>query len=412
MERLEVIKRKLEKYNQSHLLSFWDDLSAEEKNSLLDEIESIDFEIVTDLYNNKDSYKKSSDEIEPIKYIDKLKLSNEEIEMYTKLGEEAIKKGEYAFATLAGGQGTRLGHSGPKGTFFLGINPDKSLFEIMCDSLKEAKRKYNVYIPWYIMTSVDNNYDTIDFFEKNNYFGYPKDKVKFFVQGMLPMVDEKGYILLEKKGKIKLASDGHGGIFEAMYKNNITRDMKDKKVKWCFIGGIDNVLLKMVDPLILGIAINGGYLVAAKSVVKSSPEEKVGVFCKRNSKPSVVEYSEITDEMAHMCDGNGELLYGEAHILCNLFSVEALEKIGNTKLPIHTAHKKSSYIDTNGNEFVPISPNAYKFETFMFDAFSMFDDLCILRCLRSEEFAPVKNKEGTDSPETARKLYNYYWNRE
>ena len=410
MENIEAIKNKLEKYNQTHLLSFFNELNDREKQELLNEIENVDFELVLDLYKNKENFKNVTYDIEPIKYIDKLKLSNSEIEKYTKIGEESIKKGEYAFATLAGGQGTRLGHNGPKGTFFLGINPNKSLFEIMCDSLKEAKRKYNVYIPWYIMTSFDNNDETISFFEKNNYFGYPKEKIKFFVQGMLPMVSEQGKILLEKKNKIKFASDGHGGIFEAMYKNNLNQDMRKKGIKWCFIGGIDNVLLKMVDPLLLGIAIDGKYLIASKSVVKSSPEEKVGVFCRRNGKPSVVEYSEITDEMLHMCDENGELLFGESHILCNLFSVDALEKIGDTKLPIHTAYKKSTYIDKDGNEFIPISPNAYKFETFMFDAFSMFDDLIILRTLREEEFAPVKNKEGNDSPETARKLYNYFWN--
>ena len=409
MKSLEETKVLLEKYNQSHLLSFYNELNDNEKEDLLKQIESIDFELILGLFNNKDKYEKSDDVIEPIKYIDKLKLSSDEIEKYSKIGEQCIKNGEYAFATLAGGQGTRLGHPGPKGTFKLGINPDKSLFEIMCDSLKNARKEYGVYINWYIMTSRENNDDTVNFFEDNNYFGYPKEKVTFFIQGELPMVDENGKIILEQKGKIKLAADGHGGIFEAMYKNNIINDMKSKGIKWCFIGGIDNVLLKMVDPILVGVAISNNTLIASKSIVKASPNEKVGVFCKRNNKPSVIEYSEISDDMAHMCDENGELIYGESHILCNLFNIEALEKVGDIKLPIHIAHKKCSYIDELGIQVTPIAPNVYKFETFMFDAFNIFDDITVLRVLREEEFAPIKNKEGIDSPDTARWLYKQHW---
>ena len=410
---LEEIKEKLEKYSKSNLLAFYNELAPKEQQALLDQIANIDLELVERIYNNRNSVANSEDEtIEFMPYVDRQKLSSDQIDYYIKIGEDIIKEGGLAFAMLAGGQGTRLGHNGPKGTFKLNLNPDKSLFEIKCDNLKETYEKYNVYIPWYIMTSRDNNDSTIKFFEDNNYFGYPKDKVMFFKQGELPMVSEEGKILLESKSKIVEAADGHGGIFEAMNKNGVIEHMMSQNIKWIFIGGIDNVLLNMVDPLFIGMAESRKVNVASKSTVKAEPKEKVGAFCKRNGKPSVIEYSEITDEMAYLKDENGELVYGEAHILCNLFSIDALNLLRTEKLPYHVAHKKCSYVDENGNICTPNEPNAYKFETFIFDAFSKFDDMLILRCIREDEFAPIKNKEGVDSPETARDLYLKYWEKQ
>ena len=410
MNKLDEIKTILASYGQSHILNFFEELNTDEQNALLNQIESIDFSLAEKLYKEKDDACNKKDIIEPLEYIDKLKLTNDEIEHYIALGEQAIRNGELGFATLAGGQGTRLGHSGPKGTFKLGINPDKSLFEIMCDSLKRAKSKYNVYIPWYIMTSRENNDETITFFEENNYFGYPKEMISFFKQQELPMLSTDGKMLMETKGKIKEAADGHGGIFGAMHKNGIVGYIEQKGIKWIFVGGIDNVLLKMVDPLFMGLAIEKNVKIAGKSIVKANPEEKVGVFCRRNGKPSVVEYTEITEEMAYETDSSGELLYGESHILCNLFNIEAIKKIENEKLPYHTAFKKSNYINALGQIVNSLEPNAYKFETFIFDAFNKFEDMLIFRVLREEEFAPIKNKEGVDSPQTARELYTNYWN--
>ena len=410
MDRLNEIKIKLTSYGQEHLIQFIDELTEKQIDELLKQIDNINFELMTKLYNERNTVVNCDDIIQPLSYVDKLKLSNNETQEYIKIGEQAIKEGQLAFVTLAGGQGTRLGHDGPKGTFKLGINPDKSLFEIMADSLKLTRRKYSIYVPWYIMTSRENNEDTIIFFEENNYFGYPKDMVVFFKQEELPMIDIAGKMILETKYKVREAADGHGGIFEAMRKNNIVQDMENRGIKWAFIGGIDNVLLKMVDPLFLGIAICKQVKIACKSIVKANPQEKVGVFCKRNGKPSVVEYTEITDEMAYEVDSSGELLYGESHILCNMFHIESLKLIENEKLPYHAAFKKSAYIDGNGQNREPMSPNAYKFETFIFDAFGKFEDMLVFRVLREEEFAPIKNKEGVDSPETARKLYKNYWN--
>ena len=260
------------------------------------------------------------------------------------------------------------------------------------------------------MTSRENNEDTIEFFAKHRYFGYEKDKnIFFFKQGELPMVDTEGKILIGEDGLIKEAADGHGGIYEALVKNGMTKKMRELGVEWIFIGGVDNCLVKMVDPLLMGIAIQKQVTAAGKSVVKASPQEKVGVFCKKNGRPSVVEYTEIPEEMAQATDERGELIYGESHILCNLFNIEAVERMGNKPLPYHSAFKKATYIDKDGNKIVPDGPNAYKFEAFLFDAFGELDDMAILRVRREEEFAPVKNAAGVDSPETARELYRKFY---
>jgi UDP-N-acetylglucosamine pyrophosphorylase len=215
--------------------------------------------------------------------------------------------------------------------------------------------------------------------------------------------------VLGKDGCVKEAADGHGGIFEAIFEAHLIDDMKKKGLEWLFISGVDNPLVKMVDPIFIGLAIEKNYLAAGKSLVKSSPEEKVGVFCKRNGNPSVIEYTEISKELAEARDEKGELLYGEAHVIMNMFNIKALEKLWKNKLPYHSAFKKATYLNENGEIVKPESPNAFKFESFIFDAFNKLDDMLIFRVKREEEFAPVKNAEGTDSPETARKLYEDYY---
>ena len=409
-EKLEKARELVKKYNQEHLLKFYDKLSKDKKEELLDQILSIDFELMNSLYKQaKKPVDLGNIEIEPIEYVDKSKLTIEETRRYEEKGAAAIKANKYAVVTMAGGQGTRLGHSGPKGTFDMGLPSHKSLFELLCENLKRARAKYGVVIPWYIMTSKENNGATVKFFEDNNFFGYDKNAIMFFEQGKLPMVDESGKILINEDGLIKEASDGHGGIFQSMKKNGVTDDMNKRGIKWAFVGPVDNILVKMVDPILLGIMIDQNVQAGGKSTVKANAAEKVGVFCKRNGKPGVVEYTEISKEMAERTNENGELVFAESHLNCNMFSVKAIEEVANKNLPYHIAHKKASYIDENGNLVVPEKPNAYKFESFIFDAFDMLDDMAILRVKREEEFAPVKNAEGTDSPETARKLYEDYF---
>ena len=411
LSTFEEIKWKLKKYGQEHLLNGYDKLDENKKQQLLEQLDKIDYSLINSLYNNiKKEVDLTNSKIEPIQYFDKYKL-NEKYKEFENIGEKAIKEGKLAVVTMAGGQGTRLGHNGPKGTYDIGLDSHKSLFELLSDTLKENEKKYNVIIPWFIMTSRENNDATVEFFEKHKFFGYEKDKtIFFFKQGELPMVDTEGKILIGEDGLVKEAADGHGGIFESLVKNKMTDEMRKMGVEWVFIGGVDNCLARMVDPVFLGIAIDKNVAAVGKSIVKANPQEKVGVFCKKDGKPYVIEYSEISNEMAEKKDENGELVFGESHILCNLFNISAIERMGQKPLPYHSAFKKATYIDKDGNKVVPTSPNAYKFEAFLFDAFGELDDMIVLRGRREEEFAPVKNATGVDSPETARELYNKFHN--
>ena len=411
-EEIEDIKKKLKKYSQEHLLNNFKNLSEEKQKRLLEQIKNIDFDLIKKLYDTTKNITTEikDDEIKPIEFLDKEKLYDD-YKKYKEIGEKAIRTKKLAAVTMAGGQGTRLGHDGPKGTYDIGLESHKSLFELLSDGLKEQGKKYGVIIPWFIMTSRENNDATVDFFAKHRYFGYEKDKnIFFFKQGELPMIDTEGKILIGEDGLIKEAANGHGGIYEALVKNGMTKKMRELGVEWVFIGGVDNCLVKMVDPVLMGIAIDKNVTAAGKSVVKANPQEKVGVFCKRNGRPSVVEYTEIPKEMSEATDENGNLIYGESHILCNLFNIDAIERMGSKPLPYHIAFKKATYIDKDGNKVVPDGPNAYKFEAFLFDAFGELDDMAILRVKREEEFAPVKNATGTDSPETARELYRKFYN--
>ncbi|MBE5805579.1 MAG: UDPGP type 1 family protein [Clostridiales bacterium] len=401
----------LKKYNQNHIIKYYEKLDETQKNKLQEQIMNIDLKQIADLYEN--TKKEISFEdivIEPIDFVDKKALSEEELNKYNEIGSKIIKEGKYAVVTMAGGQGTRLGHKGPKGTFFLGLENDKSIFEILTDNLKYNNKKFGVVIPWYIMTSRENNYETEQFFKENNYFDYDPNSIIFFKQGELPMCSEDGKLLIDETGLIKEAADGHGGIFESLRKNNVIEDMEKRGVEWIFIGPVDNVLAKMVDETLVGVTAAKNVLAGGKSVVKAEPKEKVGVFCKRNKKPGVVEYTEITQELSEARNENGDLVFAESHINCNLFNLKVIKEISKNKLPYHSAHKKAKFIDEEGNLVVPESPNAYKFESFIFDAFEKLEDMAILRVKREEEFAPVKNAEGNDSPETARKLYKDFMN--
>ena len=411
MDKTQEIDNLLRQYNQTHISNLMHKLEEDKKQELIEQIDKIDFDLITRLYENtKKEIEIKENKIESISYLDKAKLSEEQKEELDELGKEVIQNGKYAVVTMAGGQGTRLGHTGPKGTFKLDVyGKGKYLFEILVDNLKEANKKYNAVIPWYIMTSKENNKETTMFLEKNHYFGYPKEQVTIFTQSELPLVDTEGKLLISKDLKIKEASDGNGGTYSSLRESGCLADMKEKGIKWVFIGGVDNVLLKMADVTLLGMAIKKGVEIASKSVVKANPHEKVGVFCKMNGHPKVIEYAELPEKMAEEIDDDGELKYGESHIMCNLYTIDAIEKISKETLMYHSAFKKNSYLDENGIEVVPDEPNSYKFESFIFDAFEFFDDIAILRGKREDDFAPVKNKDGVDSPKTAKELYEKYW---
>ncbi|MBP3503219.1 MAG: UTP--glucose-1-phosphate uridylyltransferase [Clostridia bacterium] len=411
MKKYEETIEKLKKYEQNEIINMMTKKYTEdEKNKLEEQLQNINLEQVIELYKNAKKIPAIDEtKIEHIKYTDLKSLPEEQFKEYKQIGIDVIKNNKYAVITMAGGQGTRLGHKGPKGTFKIDTtNGEKYLFQIIVESLQKANEKYGVIIPWYIMTSEDNNDQTIEFLEKNNYFGYKKEKVKFFKQGKVPMIKTDGNIVIDKNKLVKEASDGNGSIYKSLKDSGLLQEMKSEGIEWIFVGGVDNILLKIVDPVLTGITIKEKNLISSKSVVKKNAKERVGVFCKLNGVPKVIEYTELPERMAVETDSNGELMYGEVNILSHLFNIKALEKLADQKLPYHTAFKKSNYLNED-TEFIEVSePNAYKFESYIFDGFSFFNDMSILRVKREDEFAPIKNASGSDSPETAIKLYNEY----
>jgi len=400
MNELKKAREILKKYGQEHI--------EVNNEKIAKQIMNIDFEQIQDLYNyaTKRTCTENIEEIEPVKSINPQRIDEEQISEYIELGEQKVREGKFAIAIMAGGQGTRLGHNGPKGTFEVELNNEKkSLFEIIVDKLKIAYEEYGVNLNCYIMTSPENNDETVSFFEENNYFDYPKDKIKFFPQGELPLLDKKGKLILGENGLIKLASDGNGGIFYSMAKNGIIDELKENEIEWVFVGSVDNLLIKYVDVLLLGLAIKNKVKLATRTIIKNDPYEKVGVLCKKNGRVNVIEYTEVPEDMRFAVDENGEMIYGESHIMCNLYNIEAIERASTNEMKYHIAEKKANYIDKKGKLVIPQKENCYKFEKFIFDSFCLFEDIAILRGKREEDFAPIKNKCGIDSPETAKELY-------
>ena len=410
MLNLEEAREKVKKYGQEHLLLSYDRLNESGREALLNQIENIDFEECETLFHlTKEKKCFESIKLEPLKVTDASKLSVEEVKKLIWKGEKIIKEGKYAVVMMAGGQGTRLGHSGPKGTFDFGLESHKTIFEVLTDKLKEARDRLGITIPWYIMTSKDNNKQTIDFFEENDYFGYRGGIKTFFNQKELPMIDENGKLILDENGLVKEAANGHGGVYEALVESGALDEMKKMGIEWIFICGVDNVLAKLVDPMLVGYSAFNNYKITSVSCIKAEPQERVGVLCKKNGKPSVVEYTEMPDDLKEAMNEDGELKYGEAHLLMNLFHISVIADIAKNKLEYHVAHKKCDYMNENGEMVKATEPNAYKFETFLFDAFERLDEIGILRYHREECFAPIKNAEGKDSPKTAKELYEAYY---
>ena len=412
MGNIDLAKQRLNENNQEKVLRIFEKLDENKQENLAKQILDLDFEQINTLYREKDEKFGINEKVEPIAYVDKNKLENEEKQEIENLGKNVIKTGKYAVVTMAGGQGTRLGWKGPKGTFKLDIGENgKYIFEILTETLKRASKEYGTEVYWYIMTSIQNNKDTIDFFEEHNYFGYSKEKVKFFMQGELPLLDMDGNVLIDKDFNVKKASDGNGGVFEALKKSKMLDDMKLHNIKWVYVCGVDNIMANMIDEILLGLAIKNNVPSASKSVKKAYPEEKVGIFCKKNGKPAIIEYIDMDEKMIYAEDEQGELLYGESNIVGHLFNIESLEKMTNYNFDYHCAKKKNSYIDENLQEVIPEEPNTYKYEAFIFDGFEYLEDMVILRVNREEEFAPIKNQKGVDSPETAKQIYEKYFSK-
>ena len=385
MQNLELAQNKLQKYNQDEILSFLNSLTGKEKEELIEQILKIDFEEITKLYENINSKNKNY-RITPIDCIDKEKIEKDEKEELENIGLNIIKQNKYAVVTMAGGQGTRLGWDGPKGTYKLANG--KYIFQILAEKFLQFKEQYGTYPYWYIMTSEQNNNQTVNFFEEHNYFSLDKEKIKFFKQDKLPVLTPEGKMVIEDN-KIKTASNGNGAVYAGLVKEKMIDDMKAKNIEWLYISGVDNIMVNFIDPVFLGLTIKNNMQIASKSVAKAYPEEKVGVFCKKDEKPGIVEYIELTEEMRNDKNDNGDLVYGDANIVSHLLNINVIEKITAQKMQYHLEIKKG----------------LYKFEAFVFDGFKVMDNMLVMRVKREEEFAPIKNKEGVDSPETALEIY-------
>ena len=405
-EKLSTVKQILIDYHQEHLLKFYSELTEEQKTGLLNQILKINFEEILSLYTkSKSEVLNSTEEIEPLAYCDKATLSNIEINKLETKGIKAIKAGIVGVITLAGGQGSRLGFQGPKGTFCIDTTPKKSLFEILCNYIKMASFEYNVNIPWYIMTSTENYFDTINFFEQNNFFGYDPYNVIFFNQENMPIIDVNGNIILSEIYKINFASNGNGNLFYSLKKRNLLKDMEQKNLQWHFVGGVDNILLDPLDPVFIGYTINSNFEIGSKTLFKDNPSDKSWIFARKNNMPAIVDCENFTEEISKLVDKNGNFLYRETNMLAHLFSINSLNKMSNIQLPYHRAFRKNAFINDEGMKEIPDKPNIYKFEQFVFDAFSHFDNIALLRVNKNDEFAPIKSFTGPYNPEDACNKY-------
>lgn len=404
-----ALSKELEKargFGQEKLFSFYEELTQEQKESLLSDIQKIDFDLMKSLYQGLTckQAERATEKIEPIACNDATSMDAKEKTRLYNIGLKSLGEGKMAALTMAGGQGTRLGHTGPKGTYDIGLPSHKSLFEIQCCGLKKVSAEAGRKVQWYIMTSHINHEDTVAFFEKNNYFDYGKENITFFPQMMIPALDREGHILLENKYTVLKSPNGNGGLFASLKSLGLFEEMRNKGITRIFVCGIDNCLVKMADPLFLGYLEDSGHKAVAKSFIKRTADEKAGVFCKRGGRPTVIEYTEIPLELAELKDEAGVWVYGDTNVLNYIFDIDIAESLAKVGMSYHIAIKKLNCVDFDTGE-TQVIPNGYKFELFLFDAFAQLDSLGILRIERTEEFAPVKNPTGIDSAESAKEMY-------
>lgn len=385
---------------QAHVLKYFDELTVEEQNNLLDQIEKLnwsDFEALGQAENKSSSKPMPIDAVE----IKDIEARHDEFE---KAGLDAIKRGEVAALLLAGGMGTRLGFDKPKGEFCIGETKELYIFECLINNLLDVVKQAGCSIPLYIMTSDKNDEETRRFFKEHDYFGYKAEDISFFKQSMAAAVDYDKKLLMEEKGHIATSPNGNGGWFASLRDAGLLKDVHDRGIKWINIFAVDNVLQRMADPLFVGATILSGAASGSKVVRKVDPLEKMGLLCNVDGIPSVIEYYELSDELAHERNSDGTLAYQFGVILNYIFAVDKLEEIVDKSLPVHVVEKKIPYIDENGELVSPTEPNGYKFESLVVDMIRLMEGTCVFEVERSKEFAPVKNLHGVDSVDSAREL--------
>ena len=391
---------------QEHVLRFWDDLGADERESLLAQVETIDFGSIRSMQSmlSEELVDVAADTIEPSPVVELAELDAlSAAEGLEAIGGEALSRGDVGVVLVAGGQGSRLGFDGPKGAYLLAPVSGASLFEIHARKILALEAKYGAEIPFYIMTSQINDAPTREFFAENGNFGLAASRVLFFTQRMWPALSMDGKLLLDSKSNIFMSPDGHGGTITALQQTGMFADMDRREIKTLFYFQVDNPLVEIADPSFIGLHLKERADVSIKVCSKRDPEEGLGIVAQKGDRNYIVEYSELTPEQMNetLPDGNLKLRFGSVAI--HMFSVEFLKKEAESELPLHVANKKVPFVDDSGVLVQPDTPNACKFEKFIVDVIPDADVAINVEFARENEFSPVKNAEGNDSPATSRR---------
>lgn len=394
-------KNKLQACGQEHVLAYYEQLSEEQKQLLLRQIADTDFSVVATCKEKSEVGQRGV--ISPLAAM-QLSEIEEKRESFTELGLKAIRQGKVGAVLLAGGMGTRLGSDDPKGMYNIGLTKDVYIFQRLIENLMDVVKQAECWIPLYVMTSDKNHEATVNFLTEHKYFGYHKDYITFFMQEMAPAADYEGKVYLEEKWKISTSPNGNGGWYSSMHKWGIAQKAMADGVEWLNVFAVDNVLQRIADPCFVGAVIAKDCACGSKVVRKCAPDEKVGVMCLEDGRPSIIEYYELTDELANAKDENGDPAYYFGVILNYLFRISDLEAIREKNLPLHVVEKKIPYLNEAGELVKPEAPNGYKFEQLVLDMIHELDSCLPFEVVRNKEFAPIKNKTGVDSVESAREL--------
>ena len=398
--QLEHAKEKVKEFGQEHVLKYYEELDDVQKKELLDQIEATDMTILEQCKHLDSLAQKGI--ITPLAAME-LDEINAKFDSFTATGVEAIRGGKVGAVLLAGGMGTRLGSDQPKGMYNVGLTKELYIFECLINNILDVVRQADAWVHLFVMTSDKNHEATTQFLQEKNFFGYNSEYIHFFKQEMAAATDYNGKIYLEEKGKLSTSPNGNGGWFISMKNNGLLDVVKESGIQWINVFAVDNVLQRIADPCFVGATIQKECVVGAKVVRKNAPDEKVGVMCLEDGKPSIVEYYELTEDLMTAKDEKGNPAYNFGVILNYLFKVAELEKMMEG-LPLHIVEKKIPYLDEAGTIIQPENPNGYKFESLVLDMIHQLDTCLPFEVERNKEFAPIKNKTGVDSVESARAL--------